>query len=66
MAKRFNWNHRIVLDNGVKPQLAFDFRDVQRKNPKTENKTPLYMFERGPSKKDLFKEKWHHGIKPGR
>lgn len=50
----------------VKRDIEFDFREVQRRNPKTECKTPIEMFTRGPRKKDLKQSKWYDSIKPGR
>ena len=40
----------------VAERLQFDIRDVQKRNPRTENKTPFYLFCPGPDKK-LFKQK---------
>jgi hypothetical protein len=66
MAKRFRWNPSSIPVTKLPSKLEFDIRDVQRRNPKTENKTPLFLFERGIRKKDKVQPSWWDNLEPRR
>lgn len=54
---KFNYKH-LEITAKKKQDIQFNFAEVQTKNPRTQCKTPVYLFTKDPLPQLRAKKKW--------